>query len=50
MLNEGQNPIVLHIAWLTEGLLQFFLHILLPIKEINLGLLEATEGKRTSCG
>lgn len=45
MLDEGQNPIVLHIPWLTEGLLEFFLHILLPVKKINLGLLEATEEK-----
>lgn len=45
MLDERQNSIVLHISWLTEGLLQFFLHIFLPVKEINLGLLEATEEK-----
>ena len=50
MLNEGQNPIVLHVPWLAEGLLQLFLHILLWIKEIDLGFLEAKEGKRTSCG
>lgn len=50
MLDEGQDAIVVHVPWLTEGLLQFFLHILFPIKEINLGLLEARKGKRTSCG
>lgn len=50
MSDEGQNAIVLHIPWLTEGLLQFFLYILFPIKQINLGLLEAREERRTSCG
>ena len=50
MSDEGQNAVVLHIPWLTEGLLQFFLYILFPIKQINLGLLEAREERRTSCG
>lgn len=50
MLDEGQDPVVLHVPWLAEGLLQFFLHILLPIKEINLRILEANEEKRTSSG
>ena len=50
MLDEGQNAVVLHVPWLTEGLLQFFLHLLFPIQEIYLGLLEAREERRTSCG
>lgn len=41
VFDEGQHPVVLHVAWLTEGLLQFFLHVLLAVKEINFGLLES---------
>lgn len=49
MLDEGQHPIVLHVAGLTEGLLQLFLHILLPIKEVDFGLLDVRR-EETSCG
>lgn len=49
MLDEGQNPVVLHIAWLTKSFLQLLLHILLPIKEVDFRLLEVMR-KETSCG
>lgn len=49
MLDEGQNPVVLHVAGLAEGLLQLFLHVLLPIKEVDFGVLEVGR-EETSCG
>lgn len=41
---EGEDPVALHIAWLTKGLLELLLDILLAIEEIDLGLLEERRG------
>lgn len=40
MLNEGEDTIVLYIPWLTESLLQLFLHIFFAVQKINFRVLE----------
>ena len=43
MFNEGQDSVVLDVPGLTEGLLQLLLHVLLPVQQVNLRLLQKQE-------
>ena len=44
MLDEGEEPVVLDVARLAEGLLQLLLHVLLLVQQVDLGVLwSATE-------
>ena len=39
MLDEGEEPVVLDVPRLAEGLLQLLLHILLLVQQVDLGVL-----------
>ena len=39
MLDEGEEPVVLDVARLAEGLLQLLLHVLLLVQQVDLGVL-----------